>query len=401
MKYPQLVAGISAISILQGAKKCSAVVAMQKMLRSIETTAEEFFTAYSEYVLIVSEKNLCTAIEDAILLDDNPFTRNMAHSAEQFPTAIAEAVVFDLEVLGELCSVQASEVLERVAMRFGSMLAMIKKLPRFNDCNSFTMATVADIHAFYKENGYGAFATGVSFYFSPDGARLSPAPDTIRLCDLKGYQRQKAVITENTLSFLQGNPANNILMYGDKGTGKSSTVKAVVNEYADKGLKIIELKPEHSSNFPQLYTEIAKSPFKFIVLLDDIGFSEQNEAFMSIKAFIEGGVTAKPSNMLIYATSNRRHMVKEKFSERVGDDVHIRDALESSASLSDRFGIEITFQSPDKSEYLYIVSELAKECGISMEEDELFLLAERFAIYKSGRSPRTAKQFIYSMLSKQ
>ena len=214
-------------------------------------------------------------------------------------------------------------------------------------------------------------------------------------------QRQKQQILKNTRAFLDGREANNILLYGDKGTGKSSTVKAVVNEYAERGLKIIEMSPRHIACFPRIFADTLRSPFRFIVFLDDLSFSREDDNFAALKAFIEGGLAGKPSNLVIYATSNRRHLIRETFADREGDEVRVRDSLETVTSLSDRFGLEITFSVPDKDEYLYIVDQLAAENGLALSGEQLHLLAERFALRRNGRSPRTARQFISQQLAEQ
>ena len=217
--------------------------------------------------------------------------------------------------------------------------------------------------------------------------------------DLKGYTLEKKTIRDNTLALLAGKTSNNILLYGDKGCGKSSTVKAIANEYADRGLKIIEMPMSEIQAFPMICESIAHSPFKFILFLDDLTFNSEDERFVALKAFIEGGVAGKPNNLVIYATSNRRHIIREKFSEREGDDIHRRDAMESASSLSDRFGIQITFSKPVKNEYLSIVEQLAEDYGLTLDLDKLHLLAERFATRRGGRSPRTARQFIMHQLA--
>ena len=182
---------------------------------------------------------------------------------------------------------------------------------------------------------------------------------------------------------------------------RSSTVKAVANEYADRGLKIIEMSPRQITNFPKLFEQTLRSPFRFIVFLDDLTFSSEDDNFAALKAFIEGGLAGKPSNLVIYATSNRRHLIRESMADRQGDEVRVRDTLETVTSLSDRFGLEITFSVPDKDEYLYIVEQLAKENDLNLDIDELHLLAERFALRRNGRSPRTARQFISQQLAEQ
>ncbi|MFR0923411.1 MAG: DUF815 domain-containing protein [Butyricicoccaceae bacterium] len=153
--------------------------------------------------------------------------------------------------------------------------------------------------------------------------------------------------------------------------------------------------------FPKLFEQTLRSPFRFIVFLDDLTFSSEDDNFAALKAFIEGGLAGKPSNLVIYATSNRRHLIRESMADRQGDEVRVRDTLETVTSLSDRFGLEITFSVPDKDEYLYIVEQLAKENDLNLDIDELHLLAERFALRRNGRSPRTARQFISQQLAEQ
>ncbi len=159
------------------------------------------------------------------------------------------------------------------------------------------------------------------------------------------------------------------------------------------------MSPRHITCFPRLFAETLRSPIRFIVFLDDLSFSREDDNFAALKAFIEGGLAGKPGNLEIYATSNRRHLIRETFADREGDEVRVRDSLETVTSLSDRFGLEITFSVPDKDEYLFIVDQLAAENGLTLPADQLHLLAERFALRRNGRSPRTARQFISQQLA--
>ena len=190
-----------------------------------------------------------------------------------------------------------------------------------------------------------------------------------------------------------------MLLYGDAGTGKSSTVKAVVNEYKDEGLRLVELNKSQLPELPDVIEKIAKNPLKFIIFIDDVSFSSDDDNFSSLKAVLEGSATAKTSNIAIYATSNRRHLVKEKFSDREGDDMHVADTREELISLSERFGLKVAFLKPDKENYLKIVENLAKENGIEVT-DELLMGAEAFALRRNGRSGRAAKHYIQSVLAK-
>ena len=225
-------------------------------------------------------------------------------------------------------------------------------------------------------------------------------PDKIRLSSLIDYKREQQIILDNTMALLSGKPAANILLTGDAGTGKSSTVKAVVNELSHLGLRILEVRKEQLHSIPAILDELNSNPLKFILFIDDLSFQKDDDNFSALKAILEGSVSARSRNVVIYATSNRRHLVKESFSNRDGDDVHRNDTMQEMLSLSERFGIQITFQKPDKKTYLDIVRHLAKDRGVEMPVEELEAQAERFALGRGGRSARAATQFIDSLLAK-
>ncbi|MBQ8266836.1 MAG: ATP-binding protein [Clostridia bacterium] len=225
-------------------------------------------------------------------------------------------------------------------------------------------------------------------------------PDKTELSQLIDYERERQIIIDNTKALLGGKPAANILLTGDAGTGKSSTVKAVANALWDEGLRIIEVRKDQLSAIPKILDELSANPLKFILFIDDLSFLKDDDNFNALKAVLEGSVTAKSKNVVIYATSNRRHIIKEKFSDREGDDIHRNDTMQEMVSLSERFGIHITFSKPNKETFLNIVHHLAQQSGIDMSKDELNLLAERFALERGGRSARLARQFIDGLLSR-
>lgn len=248
--------------------------------------------------------------------------------------------------------------------------------------------------------GYGIYARYRMFYLNSVN-HIVPVrnPDRTRLSSLIDYKREQKIILDNTLALLEGKPAANILLTGDAGTGKSSTVKAIVNELYQKGLRILEVRKEQLHEIPEILDTLNSNPLKFILFIDDLSFQKDDDNFSALKAILEGSVSAKAQNVVIYATSNRRHLVKESFSDRDGDDVHRNDTMQEIISLSDRFGIQITFQKPDKQTYLDIVRHLAEEQGLGQDKDELESQAERFALSRGGRSARAAKQFVESLVS--
>jgi len=354
---------------------------------------------------VYDEKNSAANLLSAIHFQENPLTKFLDEPcAKEFQTAVTS----EIEIFNELLALSGYEFINAACNELLNMGVSKQKrtallnLPNFAPSKPLPFHDFETLREFYKKNGYGFFAQATAFAAQNDGT-LAPVyqPDPIALQDLHGYQRQKKQILQNTLAFLEEQSANNILLYGDKGTGKSSTVKAVVNAYASQGLKIIELSPRHIKYFSQIFETVKRAPFSFILFLDDLSFSQEDENFIALKALIEGGLAGQPSNVLIYATSNRRHMIRESMAERQGDEVRVRDTLETVTSLFDRFGLEIVFSAPDKDEYLYIVEKLAEQNNVTLPTDELYLLAERFALRRNGRSPRTAQQFIRQLCSEQ
>lgn len=216
----------------------------------------------------------------------------------------------------------------------------------------------------------------------------------IKLEELKSYEYQRGLVVENTINFIEGLPANNVLLYGDRGTGKSSTVHAILNEFADRGLRMVEMPKSAICQFPALIKILSALPLKFIVFIDDLSFSAGDDSFAELKAALEGGLSARQANTLIYATSNLRHLVREKFSDRDGDDLHSGDARQEQMSLSDRFGLSVTFVNPDRMKFYDILDGIAADRGLEVDTEELHAKGEKWALERGGRSPRVAKQFI-------
>ena len=271
-------------------------------------------------------------------------------------------------------------------------------LPDFTSVN-------ADMGRVYDERlknlhkyGYGIFSSRCMFRLS-DEKEIEPivSADKTSMAQFIGYENERAKVVENTRAFLQGRPAANVLLCGDAGTGKSSTVKAVANEFFKDGLRLIELRKDQLRFLPLVMAKINGNPLKFIIFIDDLSFNQNNDDFSMLKAALEGSASATADNAVIYATSNRRHIVKEAFSDREGDDVHVNDTLQETLSLSDRFGLTVLFSRPDKKLYLNIVKELAKRYGVEMDEKTLELKAEEFALKKGSRSARGAQQFVDSL----
>ncbi len=264
--------------------------------------------------------------------------------------------------------------------------------------------------AFYKDIGVGAFGLNKAFRIREiPGEKVEFAPinnmDPVVLADLVGYELQKEKLIANTQAFVEGKKANNVLLFGDSGTGKSTSIKAIVNEFYKDGLRMIEIYKHQFRLLSQLIAQIKNRNYKFIIYMDDLSFEDDESDYKYLKAVIEGGVETKPDNVLIYATSNRRHLIKETWKDRrdveQDGDIHRSDTMEEKLSLANRFGVTIGYYKPSRIEYHEIVKELGIREGICISEEELLLEADRWELNHGGISGRTARQFITHLQGKQ
>lgn len=251
---------------------------------------------------------------------------------------------------------------------------------------------------YYRTYGYGDIANFRAFRWDTEKQLVGIRHfDQMKLEDLIGYHRQKEMLVGNTEAFVAGKPANNVLLVGARGTGKSSGVKALANQYFDRGLRLLEMTKHQLIQLPKIMETLRLiGSKKFIIFLDDLSFEDVESEYKYLKSAIEGGVEAKPPNVLIYATSNRRHLIKETWKNRgeSNDELHYNDSVNETISLSDRFGLTINYLAPSQSEYLEIIAELLKKSGITLDSEDLRIQALRWEITHSGRSGRTAQQFV-------
>ncbi len=333
--------------------------------------------------------NLSEYIFGAVSDDENVFVKKKSHG-EAVSEEMTDCVKAELSVFNELASL--TSVVIKEAMGYDGFLPSWRtteidfETEYFSRCDNIS------------KYGYGIYAKYHMFRVKDGAVAPVKNPDTISLSDLSGYHDERQTIINNTKALLSGKPAANILLSGDAGTGKSSTVKAVVNELKGEGLRIVEVRKEQLVDIPSVIEELNSNPLKFILFIDDLSFSQADDNFNALKAILEGSVTAKSNNVVIYATSNRRHIVRESFADRDGgDDIHRNDTVQELMSLSERFGLCITFVKPDKKCYLEIAKNIASSYGIDAENEKFSLDAERFALKKGGRSARVARQFVDSL----
>jgi len=251
----------------------------------------------------------------------------------------------------------------------------------------------------YAWHGVGMFGRDRAFRWENEGLLPVTHPDPVRLSGFVGYEGEREPLIRNTERFLAGLPAHHALLYGLPGTGKSSTVKAILNEYADQGLRLVEVKKEDLAGLPRVLDVLRRRGPRFILFVDDLSFEEHEVEYKALKALLEGSVAEPPENVRIYATSNRRNIVRESFSDRegagsTGDDVHAKDTMQEKLSLVARFGLRLTLPPPDRKLYLEIVTGLARDRGLKIPAEELVERASRWDQWHAGRSGRTARQFV-------
>jgi predicted AAA+ superfamily ATPase len=307
--------------------------------------------------------------------------------------ALQTALDSELAFLQALCGLTLDELLAAAGSATGQAQELAF-LPRWETSSIDLPAAYAQRMSEVGKKGYGMFAK--HHVFTVENGQLVPVkyPDPQRLSELPGYEKEREKVIANTKALLAGMPANNVLLYGDAGTGKSSAVKAIANEFAPEGLRLVEVKKNQLYQIPDLMDKLAANPLKFILFIDDLSFTANDDNFAALKAILEGSVGGRAKNIAVYATSNRRHLIKETLTDRTGDDIHEADTRQELMSLSARFGLTVTFQRPEKARFETILAELAKQHGIDMPMNQLLVKAEAFAIRAGGRSPRVAKQFI-------
>lgn len=358
----------------------------------LEAPSVAHYSAFVAALYDTGKRTLAGYIQHIVHCDENAYIRMIGRGAQPWPE-------MEANMAQEIRILQALADLTPEALREG--LDWQGYLPGFPTKPVALAESYRERCANIHRYGYGIYAKHRMFYLSGEN-KIVPVrnPDQTRLSSLIDYKREQQIILDNTLALLAGKPAANILLTGDAGTGKSSTVKAIVNELWEQGLRILEVRKEQLHAIPAILDALNTNPLKFILFIDDLSFQRDDDNFSALKAILEGSVSAKSRNVVIYATSNRRHLVKETFSSREGDDVHRNDTLQEVLSLSERFGIQVTFQKPNKQTYLGIVRHLAREKGIQMEVSQLELLAEQYALGRGGRSARAATQFIDGLLAK-
>ncbi|MCX8130056.1 MAG: ATP-binding protein [Clostridia bacterium] len=391
---------------------------------------------YNEFFYELMNRNHNFSIKEylieKIIFDENLFTLSSEKSgSERINESIIKIISNDLVSLQHISSLSPLHIKNDLLNRYSLSdfeKQVVESLPEWNTgvldscesiahyphvlsamylltCSNDWSGCTDGLADFYNKFGSGIFSRYKAFIWEHrnDATNLRGVenPDPVALQELIGYDAERSQVINNTLQFLKGFPANNILLYGDRGTGKSSTVKAILNEYHTQGLRLVEIPKKHLMDFPEVIRILSGRKQKFIIFIDDLAFEDNEESYTGLKAVLEGGIESRPENVVIYATSNRRHLIKERFSDRSGlyssntdDEIRSSDTIQEKLSLSDRFGITVVFSSPDKYKFLEIVDGLILQREIKADKEFVHREALKWELWYNGRSPRTARQFV-------
>ncbi len=383
----------------------------------------------SEFIKTLSDINLRELIEFAesyslegnilrhfianrIMLDENPFSLSLERrcgkgSCENFAIEDIRQIydIFFSDTASESLTLLKNyspigRSLSNEDARKSALIAEFSdSLSKSRDFDEFYQ----NVKVFYAENGVGSFGINKAFYMKDDGEIVPVSHIKEASFDrIKGYCTQKHKLITNTDAFVSGGAGNNVLLYGDSGTGKSTSIKAVLNMFFDKGLRMIQVQKHQFVHLGALTESLKSRNYRFIVYMDDLSFEDFEVEYKYLKAAIEGGLQEKPENVLIYATSNRRHIIKETFTEREGsDDIHRNESIQEKISLSERFGLMIYYPKPTQSEFLDMALYLAEIDGLDLADDIIIAEAKKWGVANGGLSGRTAEQFIKFMKTEQ
>jgi uncharacterized protein len=399
-------------SVLKG-EVGMAFLELLQAIRYTEADARSCLQAYGSYFHALAAKN--QNWEDYLITQlffcENPFTKlAQQREFEDLPPALVAAVQHDLQILQNLyecSSASLSEWVQSVARMPISPVVWYKGqelvgvetkfVTYLQELNNWGDA-VEELATYYRQCGSGLFAEYRALRWQAGqfiGIRYS---DTIKLSALVGYESQKDALLKNTEFLLSGEMALHVLLYGSRGSGKSSLVKSLLNEYSNRSLRLLEVAKSDLKDLPEIVEHLRGVSQKFIIFVDDLSFEEDDDAFKSLKVVLEGNLTARPENVVVYATSNRRHLIREFFVDRPApkdnDEIHAWDTMQEKLSFSDRFGLTLTFEPANQKTYLKIVQHLAAQAEINITQEDLEFQALQWATRHNGRSGRTARQFI-------
>ena len=360
------------------------ILTLAEALNTRESKQITLLSAYAELYYRLAGTDCGAYLLSHMRTSDCPYATAAARGEGDL---LLTAAKWDISILNRLLGVFLPGLKEAVTERCHGQ-------PELPEIAAGDPIDLEALTGFYQRDGFGVFASARAFVWEGDMLVGLENPDPLSAADMIGYEWQRQEVYKNTQVLIEGGRAANVLLHGDSGTGKSATVKALIHEPAFQNLRIIEVTREGLGGLRKLLSMLPDMSQKFILFIDDLSFSGEEAGFSALKSVLEGGLGTRPMNVAVYATSNRRHMIRETFGERAGDDIHVSETIQEKSSLSDRFGLRIPYLSLNKNEYLAMIGYLAAERGIEAEPSDLREHANKWEIAHGGRTPRVARQFI-------
>lgn len=366
---------------------------LDKLARQDSAGAAEDYAALFYALRAGNYSGLGDWLHDQLRYTESPYAR-LAEERGSDP-ALEGAARRDVELFTQLCRLDCGRLISAMAEQAGAaLLPVLEGLPRWPASCPFTFEELTD---FYRTHGSGLFARSRAFLWEDGELFPVDQPDCPTPDEMMGYELQRDQVIANTQALLEGHHVNNVLLFGDSGTGKSATVKSLLSRPGFEDLRLIEVQKEGLADMPRLIRTLGGRRLKFILFIDDLAFDQDDTTYSVMKTILEGGLERRPANVAIYATSNRRHLVRQTFSDRAGDEVDASETIQEKTSLAERFGLRIPYLALNKADFLDLVERMAAQSGITMDRQALRTGADRWEMRHPGRTPRTAKQYIASL----
>lgn len=396
----QYFAAISGLTVYRHLLAQPPLAALRKLFHAL--TQQDGMTAlegYTETFYALAQEgtdHLRDYLADQLRYGVSPYAQAVAHG--QAGAVLTQAARRDIAILAELAALEPAQLKAELAQLLPEdWQEMVRTLPEWGHG---ALPDVSELTAFYQTHGCGMFSRYQAFVWQ--GGQLHPVeePDFVPEDAFIGYERQREQVVENTRLLVSGRQVNNVLLYGVSGTGKSATVKGLLGMPEFASLRLIEVPKEELCDMPKLVRDLAHRPQKFILFIDDLAFDKEDRTFSSLKTILEGGLEPRPVNVAVYCTSNRRHLVRQNFSDRNGDEIDASETIQDKTSLADRFGLRILFSELTKPQFIDMALDMAQAKGVPLELEELRRLAVRWEARHTSRSPRSALQFVASLQGK-
>lgn len=394
-QYRKLLLNLKSLTTFRSVLQLPAMQALTELLGALGKYPAEALQAYGNLLYAVREagfSNLSDYCADHLKYDESAFGRACAQeTADAF---FMDAARRDVAMLNGVATLEFAALKVCMAEVFPDQKDLIAALPELSQGAELVFEDLMDS---FVHNGVGIFARGRAFLWENGALSMVRNPDQIDEAQMIGYTWQRQEVMKNTAQLLAGKSANNVLLHGDSGTGKSATIKSLINVPEFYNLRVVEVAKSSLGELTQLVRLVSGHTQKFIIYIDDLTFEREDKGYSALKTALEGGLENRPENVAIYVTSNRRHMVRETFADRQGGDVHREETIQERTSLSERFGLRIVYLSLNQKEYLNMVEIMAQQAGLEMEPEQLKREANQWEIQHGGRTPRVARQFIDSL----